>query len=122
MQRIISAGARIVLIIKRIVRFRRALALNRAKNHILSAMTLIPRAEVRKGKPYIPALRIRTPHPASPQNHFMILGRGELLTGAFCAEPQNYGDEINKQELGVCPKNRKVIITRNIQKNTQYIY
>jgi hypothetical protein len=48
----------------------------------------------------------------------MILGRGELLTGAFCAEPQNYGDEINKQELGVCPKNRKVIITRNIQKNT----
>jgi hypothetical protein len=52
----------------------------------------------------------------------MILGRGELLTGAFYAEPQNYGDEINKQELGVCPKNRKVIITRNIQKNTQYIY
>jgi hypothetical protein len=86
MQRIISAGARIVLIIKRIGRFRRALALNRAKNHILSAMTLIPRAEVRKGKPYIPALRIRTPHPASPQNHFMILGRGEKLTAVLSAQ------------------------------------
>jgi len=70
----------------------------------------------------IVVVRIRTPHPASPQNHFMILGRGELLTGAFCAEPQNYDNEINKQEIGVCPKNRKVIITRNIQKNTQYIY
>jgi hypothetical protein len=57
MQRIIVAGARIVLIIKRIGRFRRALALNRAKYHILSAMTLIPRAEVRKGKPYIQASR-----------------------------------------------------------------
>jgi hypothetical protein len=86
MQRIISAGARIVLIIKRIVRFRRALALNRAKNHILSAMTLIPRAEVRKEKPYIPALRIRPPHPASPQNHFMILGRGEKLAAVLSAQ------------------------------------
>ena len=101
MQRIISAGARIVLIIKRIVRFRRALALNRAKNHILSAMTLIPRAEVRKGKPYIPALRIRTPHPASPQNRCTILGRGEKLAAVLSA-PGGFLGAVSRQVFSLC--------------------